>query len=173
MKNNFFRENMLLFLGSILIPLSCIFSASASAVYTVRHFLSHANQVNNVAGDTIGDTIGDTANESQLLSRITEEFMKIDSSGDRRLICVLFSGSAQYIKNCKTLESTRQFDPILGEVQSSYGWDRERYPSFTDAVSDYLVFAGYDEPVELNNEKNKENFYKIFSRLAEATRYEK
>lgn len=111
--------------------------------------------------------------QSELLSKISEEFMNIDSPDDRRLICVLFSGSAEYIKNCQTLESTRQFDPILGKVQSSYGWDRERYPSFTDAVSEYLIDVGYDEPMDLDNEENREQFYKIFSKLAEATRYEK
>jgi len=123
--------------------------------------------------EELNNAVVGAVSQSELLSKISEEFMNIDSPSERRLICVLFSGSAEYIKNCQTLESTTQFDPILGKVQSSYGWNRERYPSFTDAVSEYLIDVGYDEPMDLDNEENREWFYKIFSNLAEATRYEK
>lgn len=103
---------------------------------------------------------------------VQKEFANIQSKEDKLLIHKLFSGSAEYIKNAKILGSTSQFDPVLGKVQSSYGWNREKYPKFTDAVSEYLVSVGYDEPKELATPEARLDFSKIFEALAEATKYE-
>lgn len=106
------------------------------------------------------------------LTKVTQVFTSIESSEDKLLIHKLFSGAGEYLNSCEELSSTGQFDPILGKVQSSYGWDRERYPDLTDAVSEYLVSVGYQEPKQLTSESERQSFAKIFQDLAEATKNE-
>lgn len=106
------------------------------------------------------------------LQKVQEAFNSIESKSDRLTVHKLFAGSADYLAACKSLESTSRFDPILGRVQSSYGWDRERYPDLTDAVSEYLISVGYDQPKELKSSEDREDFAKIFQDLAGATKYE-
>lgn len=110
--------------------------------------------------------------DSEELQKVQEVFQSIESKEDKLLIYKLFAGAGEYLKNCKNMDNTSRFDPILGRVQSSYGWDRERYPEFTDAVSEYLISVGYDEPKQLNNSRDRKEFAKIFQDLAEATKYE-
>ena len=110
--------------------------------------------------------------DSEELQKVQEVFQSIESKEDKLLIYKLFAGAGEYLKNCKNMDNTSRFDPILGRVQSSYGWDRERYPEFTDAVSEYLISVGYDEPKQLNNSKDRKDFAKIFQDLAEATKHE-
>lgn len=101
--------------------------------------------------------------------KVKIEFKKIESKEDRILIHKLFSGASDYLKNCKSLSQTGQFDPILGRVQSSYGWQREKYPQFTDEVSNYLKAVGFETPKILDSEESRKEFQKIFEGLAEAT----
>lgn len=105
---------------------------------------------------------------SKELKKVAEEFSKIESKEDKLLIYKLLAGSAEYLQAAKKLNSTGQFDPVLAKVQSSYGWDREKYSDFTDAVSDYLVSEKYDEPKELSSKSDREEFAEIFVKLAEA-----
>ena len=105
----------------------------------------------------------DASNELKL---VQEEFTKIDSKEDKELIHKLFSGGAEYLLKCETMVNTSQFDPILGRVQSSYGWERDKYSDFTDAVSDYLVGVGYDIPKDLKTSQERKDFAKIFKDLA-------
>lgn len=106
------------------------------------------------------------------LVRVEQTFNSISSQEDKLTIHKLFSGAAEYLSNCEELDSTGQFDPILGKVQSSYGWNREKYPALTDAVSDYLVSVGYQEPKKLTSKSERDQFASIFRDLAEATKYE-
>lgn len=106
------------------------------------------------------------------IDKVSKVFSEIESKEDKLTIYKLFAGSAEYLQNCKSLQATQQFDPILGRVQSSYGWNREKYPEFTDAVSEYLVSVGYDEPKPLTTDEQRNNFSNIFQSLAEATKYE-
>mgnify|MGYP007029110396 CR=1 FL=1 len=108
---------------------------------------------------------------SSELDQVSKAFSEIQSKEDKVLIYKLFSGSAEYL-NCKSLQATQQFDPILGRVQSSYGWNREKYPAFTDSVSAYLVAAGYNVPKPLTTDQERLDFAGIFEGLAEATKYE-
>ena len=103
---------------------------------------------------------------------VSQAFAKIESTSDKLVIYKLFAGSAEYLKNCKSLQATQQFDPILGRVQSSYGWNRDKYPEFTDAVSAYLVSVDYNNPKPLTTEQQRQDFANIFQSLAEATKYE-
>jgi hypothetical protein len=102
------------------------------------------------------------------LDKVKEEFNKIESKEDKLLIYKLFAGASEYLAAAETLQSTNQFDPILGKVQTSYGWNREKYSKFTDAVSEYLVSVGYDEPKALSSSVDRKEFAKIFKNLAEA-----
>ena len=106
------------------------------------------------------------------LQKVQEVFNSIESKSDRLTVHKLFAGGADYLAACKSLESTSRFDPILGRVQSSYGWDREKYPDLTDAVSEYLISVGYDQPKELKSSQDREDFAKIFQDLAGVTKYE-
>jgi len=106
------------------------------------------------------------------LVRVEQTFNSISSQEDKLTIHKLFSGAAEYLTNCQELDSTGQFDPILGKVQTSYGWQRDKYTAFTDAVSDYLVSVDYQEPKKLTTPEQRRAFAKIFQDLAEATKYE-
>ena len=105
---------------------------------------------------------------SPALLKVSEEFLKIQSEDDRILIYKLFSGSAEYLQNSSFVGNTGQFDPILGRVQSSYGWEREKYPAFTDAVSEYLIEAGYDKSRDLDDAEARQWFHSIFKHLVMA-----
>ena len=109
---------------------------------------------------------------SDELLAVQAAFDEIESQEDKLLIHKLFSGAGEYLVNCKTMQMTAAFDSILGKVQTSYGWDREKYPNLTDAVSDYLISVDYQEPKELKSSKDRKDFAKIFQDLAEATKYE-
>jgi hypothetical protein len=106
------------------------------------------------------------------IENVTAEFKKIQSKEDQLLIHKLFAGSAEYLNNSKSLSGTYQFEPMLGKVQTSYGWEKEKYPKFTDAVSEYLISVGYDKPKELKTESERKEFAIFFETLAEATKYE-
>jgi len=103
---------------------------------------------------------------SPQLQKCQAEFKKIESEQDRLLIYKLFAGAGEYLSASIFTGSTGQFDPIIGKVQSSYGWKREKYPAFTDAVSEYLVSVGYDEPKQIVTSAEREAFSKIFKDLA-------
>ena len=102
------------------------------------------------------------------LSKVTKEYKNIEDKEDKILIYKLLSGAAEYLKHAKKLKDTSQFDPILGKVQTSYGWEREKYPEFTDAVSDYLVASGYEEPRTLETPEDRAWFQAIFESLVGA-----
>ena len=106
------------------------------------------------------------------LQEVQQVFNSIESKEDRLIIHKLFAGGGDYLSACESIDSTAKFDPILGRVQSSYGWDREKYPELTDAVSEYLISVGYDQPKELKSNRDRKEFAKIFQDLAGATKYE-
>lgn len=114
----------------------------------------------------------DNQSLSSELKQVKEEFSKIESKEDKILIYKLFSGAGDYLQNAEKLSSTPQFDPVLGRVQTSYGWNREKYKSFTDSVSNYLKSVDYQTPKKLESKTDRENFSKIFKSLAEVTKYE-
>lgn len=104
--------------------------------------------------------------ESSYLNKVGEEFKKIESKEDKLLIYKLFAGAGEYLDNSNFTGSTAQFEPLLGKVQSSYGWKREKYSAFTDAVSSYLVSVGYDNPKQIATQADREAFSKIFKDLS-------
>jgi hypothetical protein len=112
------------------------------------------------------------SDSSDLIAQVSDEFNKIESKDDKILIYKLFSGAANFLEVCEDMDGTYQFDPILSKVQTSYGWDREKYPSFTDAVSNYLISVGYDIPKPLKTKEERMEFSKIFKALSEATKHE-
>ena len=114
------------------------------------------------------DTTDEAAELSDALKKVRLEYLKISDEADRALIYKLFAGSAEYLSHAVSLQTTAQFDPMLGRVQSSYGWEREKYDDFTDAVADYLIEAGYDEPRKLSTEQDRKWFRDIFRSLADA-----
>ena len=105
---------------------------------------------------------------SVALKNVRAEYLKISDTADRTLIYKLFAGSAEYLSHAVSLKTTAQFDPMLGRVQSSYGWERDKHKEFTDAVSDYLIEAGYDEPRKLSTEEDRKWFRDIFRSLTDA-----
>jgi len=105
--------------------------------------------------------------DSKELQKVKDEFDKIESKEDKLLIYKLFAGAGEYLEVAENLQTTAQFDPIFGKVQTSYGWNREKYPNFTTSVSEYLVSVKYDEPKKLSTKEDRQNFAAIFKNLAE------
>lgn len=118
--------------------------------------------------NTVKQSIVSQSANSKELQKVQTEYNKIESESDKILIYKLFSGASEYLSVAKSLESTSQFDPIIGKVQTSYGWNREKYPDFTTAVSDYLVSVKYDEPKPLSSDEDRKRFAEIFKDLSEA-----
>jgi hypothetical protein len=106
------------------------------------------------------------SSDTPQLTKVAEEFNKIESALDKLLIYKLFAGAGEYLSVSDFSGNTSQFDPLLGKVQSSYGWKREKYSAFTDAVSAYLVSVGYDVPKQIATEADRQAFSKIFKDLA-------
>lgn len=146
-------------------------SASQSILVLVVGSLLFVSSVNSINTQPVKQVMSSTP-QSVGLELVKEEFKKIESSDDKILIYKLFAGSSDYLTNVKTLTQTSQFDPVLGRVQTSYGWSREKYPKFTDAVEVYLKEVKYDEPKKLSSPEDIAAFQKIFADLAEATKYE-
>lgn len=116
--------------------------------------------------------VGSDSQISEELEIVQEEFQEIESREDKLKIYKLFAGAGDYLSVCEDLSDTSQFDGLLAKVQKSYGWEREKYPEFTDAVSDYLISVDYDEPQLLDSSRKRRAFAKIFLDLAEVTKYE-
>ena len=127
---------------------------------------------NSVKPEICDTPIAAYKSEASKIDKVKEEFSKIESKDDKILIYKQFAGASDFLFSAKKLTHTGQFDPILGRVQSSYGWDREKYQDFTSAVSEYLIEAGYDNPKKLESKEDLESFRKIFQELSEATKYE-
>ena len=118
---------------------------------------------------TISDDNQEEVEElSAALKKVRAEYLTISDKADRILIYKLFAGSAAYLSHAVSLQTTAQFDPMLGRVQSSYGWERDKHKEFTDSVSDYLIEAGYDEPRKLSTEEDRRWFRDIFRSLTDA-----
>lgn len=131
-------------------------------------FGSNTSFFKDLTAKNIAIVSNDISNKQ--LQKVSEEFAKIESKEDKLLIYKLFSGAGQYLEASKFTGSTAQFEPLLGKVQSNYGWNREKYPSFTTAVSDYLVSVKYDEPKNINGVEDRALFAKIFKDLAGAVK---
>lgn len=108
---------------------------------------------------------------TKTLKRVKAEYDLMRDS-DKEDIYKQFSGSYLFLKTNKSIKKTSDFDPILGRVQSDYGWNREKYPEFTEAVSDFLLEQGYDEPKVLDNDDDREWFCQIFYSLYMAIKNE-
>lgn len=107
---------------------------------------------------------------TETLKSVNEEFKKLDDK-DKDLIVKQFTGAYFFLENNSVMKSSSDFDPILSRVQSDFGWDREKYPEFTTAVSKYLVEQGYDDPRQLTG-SDRVWFANIFKNLSKAVRYE-
>lgn len=119
-----------------------------------------------IAGCTpVVSPVSDDFVMTESLRGVKAEFVKIPKE-DQDLIYKQFAGGASFIKNAKNLDNSAKFEVLLGKVQSSYGWDRDRYPKFTDAVSNYLVEQGFDKPRSLSSDSDKRWLYEIFNSLA-------
>lgn len=108
---------------------------------------------------------------TKTLKRVKAEYDSMRDK-DKENIYKQFSGSYLFLKTNKSVKKTSDFDPILGRVQSDYGWNREKYPEFTEAVSDFLLEQGYDEPKVLDNDEDREWFCQIFYSLYMAIKNE-
>lgn len=118
--------------------------------------------------DTDRDRDADSNNERVVLTdslkRIRSEFQKLDKE-DQDTFYKLIAGSTLYIKNAANLNKSSDFQPVLAQVQSSYLWEVEKYPRFTDAISEYLIEEGYDQPRELKNSRDRQWLYNIFNSI--------
>lgn len=160
-----------------------VYSIIFGALITLG-FLSLVEKTSYVLSNKPVEIVAGDAKAPSKIEKVKEEFAKIESKDDKILIYKQFAGASDFLFSAKKLTHTGQFDPILGRVQSSYGWNREvvdkdgkiirqsNYPEFTNAVSEFLIEKGYDDPKKLETREDIESFRKIFQELSEATKYE-
>lgn len=127
---------------------------------------------NNIPKKQTEANIQAVGDSSDSLKKLTKAFRSIENREDKLLIHKIWTGSYLYLKNCEKMTSTSQFEPVLQRVQESYGQEVGKYPDFTDALSEYLVDVGYDDPKPLTTRSERLEFAEIFKGLMEATKYE-
>jgi len=95
--------------------------------------------------------------DADLTSKIKKSLEKAPKD-DCIQIYTFFSGLSRFITNLKNDDIT--IDEILNKVllnaQNNYGWNRERYPDFSTAISEDLNNRKLDEPHKLGDETAKE-----------------
>ena len=95
--------------------------------------------------------------DKNLATKIADS-LKEAPKEDCEKIYTFFSGLSSYLQKTDSNYSTDEvLNRILLNVQQDYGWNRERYPSFTTVISDDIVKLKLDIPHKLNdvNEQGK------------------
>lgn len=109
---------------------------------------------------------------SSLFDVITE-FKKL-SKEDQESYLTQITGASLFLEKYKHLGSSSDFNNILYGVVRDFGWEREKYPSFSDALEKYLKDSGYNIPRDLSNDEDRLWMYNIFNsiKLALESSYE-
>lgn len=71
--------------------------------------------------------------------------MKNISKDDAELMYMQFSGLAQYMSHTKKIKTTAELNKIFGSFQQDYGYSREKYKAYSDAVEAFFLKNGYQE----------------------------
>ena len=76
------------------------------------------------------------------------------SKEDAVIIYKQFAGLTSYLGSTKKISSTSELVAVIGRFQSDYGYTREKYRKFTDAVEVFLVKQGYKTPKSIVENSN-------------------
>lgn len=84
-----------------------------------------------------------------------------------------FKGISLYVQNSSgevyVREIFGQEDSLLNKVQKDYGYDKQKYPSLTLAVNQYLTEGGYKDP-DRQIKDYRNDLVNRFDTLAEAAK---
>lgn len=122
------------------------------------------NVGNSVAPVTSGDTVSVVFTPE--LTRVYEESKKMTQS-DRSAVLKQYLGISEYIKN-SNVDRYAKIDPISIRVQGDYGYARETYPTYSDAISAYITANGLENDVVFSTREARLKTAKVFSDAAEA-----
>lgn len=102
------------------------------------------------------------------LVNVKKEYGKIESEQDKLTIYKMFAGAADYLSVARTLGSNAEFSTLFANTLVSYGWEKEKYPAFTDAISAYLKSVNYHIPKKITSKEDIENLSQVFKAIEEA-----
>lgn len=102
------------------------------------------------------------------LLNVKKEYSKIESEQDKLTIYKMFAGAADYLSVARTLGSNAEFSTLFANTLVSYGWEKEKYPAFTDAISTYLKSVNYHIPKKITSKEDIENLSQVFKAIEEA-----
>lgn len=131
-------------------------------------FLSGCDQIKFTPIEKAKEEVSSSVVYSDKLNKVVEEAKKLTKE-DRDFAFKQFSGLNQYILN-SDIPSSDKIDVLIGRVQTDYKWGSGKYPTFTDAVSAYLIEKNYQKPVKFDVQENREKISAIFFDLADAVK---
>lgn len=102
----------------------------------------------------------------------TLETQIIDSLKDAtREDCVtaytFFAGMSLYIEKGSKLTNTSDIQELIKSMEDDYGWDRGKYPKFTEVIKTDIINNGFRQPKELTPEI-KTTFINMFNGYGKA-----
>lgn len=68
------------------------------------------------------------------------------SKEDKKLIFTQFSGLHEYLSKTNKITKTTELFKVVESFQKDYGYTREKYKDYTDAVEAFLFKKGYKTP---------------------------
>jgi|688.fasta_scaffold232717_4 hypothetical protein len=108
----------------------------------------------------------DDAVKASLLT-VKKEYEKIQNPEDKLIIYKMFAGAGDYLSVAKTLGSNVEFNSLFANTLVTYGWEKEKYPTFTDAISSYLKSVNYHIPKKITSKQDIENLGQVFKSIEE------
>lgn len=83
-------------------------------------------------------------------AKVVSESMSDVSKDDCEIMFKQFTGLAEYLTHSgKNITTTPQVFELIKKFQTDYGWSREKYTKYTDAVEKYLTDKNYKLPKKL------------------------
>lgn len=79
-------------------------------------------------------------------AKLIASSMSSVSKEDAEVMCMQFSGLAAYLLHTKKITKTSDLVKLITSFQEDYGWTREKYKTYTDAVETFLKKQGYETP---------------------------
>lgn len=64
---------------------------------------------------------------------------------DAELMYIQFSGLVAYLGRTEKITTMKQFNGLFERFQTDYGYTREKYPEYSDAVEKFLIKRGYEK----------------------------
>lgn len=89
--------------------------------------------------------------------QVITDSMKSVSKDDAKLMYMQFGGLVEYMTHTKNVTTTKELVQLIAEFQTDYGYTREKYTEYTDAVEAFLMKQGYKQPKTIVDVASEEN----------------